>query len=80
MAMGQGTTDEGLLPAGEPLRKAVSWLSARLAEGHPVSLKLVEEAALRFDLSPTEEEFLLKEWLEGGARSSQQEGEGAPLK
>jgi hypothetical protein len=71
MEIGRGTLDEGLLPEGEALRKAVRWLSARLAEGHPVSLSLIEEAALRFDLSPIEEEFLLKEWLEGGAHSSQ---------
>jgi hypothetical protein len=71
MEMEQGPTHDGLRPGGEPLRKAVLWLSARLAEGHSMSLKLIEEAALRFDLSPLEEEFLLKEWLEGGAHSSQ---------
>jgi hypothetical protein len=70
MGMGQGTMNEGLLPEGESLRKAVRWLSGRLAEGLPVSLKLIEEAALRFDLSPLEEEFLCKEWLEGEAHSS----------
>jgi hypothetical protein len=77
MGMGQGISDEGLLPKGESLRKAVLWLSTRVAEGHPVSLKLVEEAALRFDLSPIQEQLLLKEWLEGRAQSSEQEGEGA---
>jgi hypothetical protein len=74
METGPGT-GEGLLAKGERLRKAVRWLSVRLAEGQPASLKLVEEAAFRFDLSPLEEEFLLKEWLEGGARPSPQEGE-----
>jgi hypothetical protein len=75
METGQGPADAGLFPKGERLRRAVRWLGIRLTEGHPASLKLVEEAAFRFDLSPREEEFLLKEWLEGGARPSQQEGE-----
>lgn len=75
MTIGRGTTHEGLLPEGESLRNAVRWLSARLAAGQPASLKLIEEAALRFDLSPIEEKFLLQGWLHGAQRSEQ---EGAP--
>jgi hypothetical protein len=68
MEIGHEQVNASLSPEGESLRKAVRWLSARLADGHPASLKLVAEAALRFDLSPLEEEFLRKEWLEGDVR------------
>ena len=50
-----------LQPEGEALRKAVKWISAERADHPEKSLdKLVEEAAVNFDLSPREEEFLGK--------------------
>ena len=45
------------LPNHEALRRAVAWL-ARRGRWTP---ELVEEASRRFDLSPTDEEFLLHE-------------------
>jgi hypothetical protein len=50
-----------ILPPGEELRKAVQWISEERA-GRPEArlAKLVEEASLRFDLSPADGEFLLK--------------------
>jgi hypothetical protein len=49
-----------VLPHGESLRRAIAWISERreLAPDQP-ALPLVEEACLRFDLSPNEEEWLL---------------------
>ncbi len=48
---------------GEALRRALRWLDERAREGPaPDRLKLVGEAATRFDLSPMEEEFLLSNW------------------
>jgi len=47
----------GVLAKGEPLRRALRWLSD---EGRH-DLTAVEEACRRFDLSPAEEEFLLSE-------------------
>lgn len=47
----------GVLAKGEPLRRALRWLSD---EGRH-DLAAVEEACRRFDLSPAEEEFLLSE-------------------
>ncbi len=44
-------------PRGEALRKALRWLSDQGRHG-PAA---IEEAALRFDLNPVEEEFLLSE-------------------
>ncbi len=58
MGIGRGSFNEALLPHGEALRNAVRWLSGQLQDGKAASLKLIEEAALRFDLSPAEEEFL----------------------
>jgi hypothetical protein len=46
-----------LLPEHEALRRAVAWLAQR----GPWTPELVDEAARRFDLSPTDEEFLLRE-------------------
>lgn len=50
---------KGLEPRGEALRQAVRWLS----ENAPVTRNTIDEAARRFNLSPLEEEFLLKEYL-----------------
>ena len=58
MGIGRGSFNENLLRHGESLRNAVRWLSSQLDSGGVLSLKLIEEAALRFDLSPVEEEFL----------------------
>ena len=58
-----GSISEDLLPRGEGLRRAIRWLSAQLRENPSVSrTKLVEEAGLRFDLSPLEVEFLMMNW------------------
>lgn len=55
----------GVIPDGEGLRKAVRWLSDRHAESRDIPVwKLVEEAAVRFSLSPLEEQFLLTSWAE----------------
>ncbi len=48
-----------LMPQGEDLRKAVKWIAENL-ESDPAQprSKLIAEAALRFDLSPLDTEFL----------------------
>lgn len=51
-----------LLPEGEHLRLALRWL----AENAPVSSDTIQQASVRFDLSPLEEDFLLQHFLEGG--------------
>lgn len=52
-----------ILPHGESLRRALRWLDEAVKE-RPVAPrgKLVDEAAVRFDLSPLEVEFLLSNW------------------
>lgn len=47
-----------LIPKGEALRRAVAWL----AEQGGWTLPLIEEACQRFDLSPADEEFLIREF------------------
>ena len=48
-------------PTGENLRRAVKWISEQRQERPDEKLsKLVDEAALRFDLSPADQEFLLQ--------------------
>ncbi len=48
-----------LFPHQERLRHALQWL----CETQKFSLKGVEEAAQRFDLSPLDEEFLLTQFV-----------------
>ena len=45
-----------ILPEGEGLRRAVRWIS----EQKDHSATTIQEAARRFDLSPADEEFLLR--------------------
>lgn len=49
----------GILPEGEKLRNAIRWVSQRRVEepNAPV-VRLVDEAGLKFDLSPAEQQTL----------------------
>jgi hypothetical protein len=48
-------------PTGEELRKAVKWISEmRQDEPGKKLSKLIEEACLKFDLTPVDAEFLQK--------------------
>ena len=49
-----------LVPPGEAIRKAVKWV----AEQGDWDLSLVEETSRRFDLSPLEEEFLVRQFVQ----------------
>ena len=49
-----------LQPEGEDLRKAVKWISEERRYNPEARLsKLIEEACLKFDLSPMDAEYLL---------------------
>lgn len=55
----------GIIPEGEELRRALKWLAERRLESPSAPrMQLIDEAALRFDLSPTEVEFLIAQWKE----------------
>ena len=46
-------------PEGEKVRQAVKWISSERMEDECRSLsKLIQEASIRFNLSPKDEEFL----------------------
>lgn len=48
-----------VMPEGEAIRKAVKWISATHEEKPDVSFnKLINEAVMKFDLSPLDSEFL----------------------
>jgi len=48
-----------LQPKGEKVRKAVKWISGELKEDETKSIPLlIRDAALKFNLSPKDEEFL----------------------
>lgn len=49
----------GIVPEGENLRRAVRWLSEQ--EGY--TPEAIQEASVRFDLSPQDEQFLLDHFL-----------------
>ena len=54
--------------AGEaPIKQAVKWIDDQLAD-HPATdrVKLVDEAARRFDLSPLDTDFLFRHLAERG--------------
>jgi hypothetical protein len=50
-----------IMPEGEDLRKAVKWISEeRQSSPHKKLAKLVEEASVKFDLSPADAEYLFR--------------------
>ena len=55
--------DHGM-PEGESLRQAVRWISERRRDDPKVKLsQVIDEASKRFDLSPVEADFLLRELI-----------------
>ncbi|MDY7002048.1 MAG: hypothetical protein SVS15_09750 [Thermodesulfobacteriota bacterium] len=49
-----------VMPQGELLRKAVTWISEGIQETKKDTAVLIDEAAVRFNLSPKDSEFLTK--------------------
>ena len=49
-----------VMPNGELLRRAVSWISEQRKCGDAKVSQLVEEASVRFNLSPLEQDNLLR--------------------
>ena len=59
-----------IMPEGDAIRKAVKWISGELKEDPNKSVqKLVNNAALRFNLSPKETEFLTEFYRKGKTAS-----------
>ena len=52
-------------PEGEKIKEAVKWISSELQEDEKKRLSgLIQEASLRFNLSPKDEEFLVSFYKE----------------
>jgi len=48
-----------VIPDSEALRRAIKWISAQLQENeHRDAQKLAQDAALRFNLSPKDTQFI----------------------
>jgi hypothetical protein len=60
------TSAGSLLPEHEDLRRAVQWLATQTSW----DARTIEEASLRFDLSPLDEEFLLRHFRDAGRGST----------
>jgi hypothetical protein len=61
--MADGSSGD-VLPHGEGLRRALRWLDDRVRDEPGANrARLVSEAAVRFDLTPFEEDFLLSNWV-----------------
>jgi len=53
-------------PKGEKVRQAVKWISENLKEDEKMPIyRLIQDASLRFTLSPKEEDFLRSFYEEG---------------
>jgi len=60
-----------IMPEGESIRKALKWISCYLEENPDSNIvELVNNAILRFDLSPKEAEFLIHFYSKNRAESS----------
>ena len=54
-----------ILPKSETLKRAIKWLSEHLQDDSKQNIgQLLNEATLRFDLSPRESEFLIRMYAE----------------
>lgn len=60
-----------IMPEGEQLRRAVAWISEQRQERPETSLfRIIEDACLKFDLPPKDEEFLLHCLTDKGSQNA----------
>ena len=48
------------MPNETPLMRAIAWLSAALKDRPEPRMKLIDEVSKKFNLSPLEEDYLIK--------------------
>jgi hypothetical protein len=54
-----------ILPEGEQLRRSIKWISDQRVDDPDAKLsQLIEQASLKFDLSPKDAEFLMNFFAE----------------
>ncbi|MGA2959386.1 MAG: hypothetical protein ABSF48_27155 [Thermodesulfobacteriota bacterium] len=54
-----------IMPEGAAIRKAVQWISKMREEGGTPLATLIDQACVRFNLSPKDSEFLNRFFTEG---------------
>jgi len=54
-----------IMPEGAAIRKAVQWISKLREEGNTPLPNLIDQACVRFNLSPKDAEFLCRFFTEG---------------
>ena len=54
-----------IMPEGAAIRKAVQWISKMREEGNTPLANLIEQACVRFNLSPKDSEFLNRFFSQG---------------
>jgi aerobic-type carbon monoxide dehydrogenase small subunit (CoxS/CutS family) len=64
------TNAKSIFPKGEALRSAMRWISRM----HDYNLKTIEEASQRYNLSPVEEEFIMRHFLYASLEKDTREG------
>lgn len=57
-----------IMPEGTAVRKAVQWISKMREEGNTGLHSLIEQACVRFNLSPKDSDFLSRFFAEGKGR------------
>jgi hypothetical protein len=57
-----------IMPEGAAIRKAVQWISKTREEGTTPITSLIDQACVRFNLSPKDAEFLSRFFTEGAAK------------
>jgi hypothetical protein len=58
-----------IIPEGEQLRRALTWISQQRQDRPETGLfRIIEDACLKFDLPPKDEEFLLHFLAEKGSQ------------
>lgn len=63
-----------VMPEGEAIRRAIKWISAQMGENPETApTKYINEAILKFDLSPVEADFLIRFYKNAQAHSSQED-------
>ena len=58
-----------VMPQSELLKQAVSWISERMREPRAVLARLVDEAGMRFNLSPKDQDFL-RDFFKGSPKGA----------
>ena len=59
-----------IMPEGTAVRKAVQWISKMREEGNAVLATLIDQASVRFNLSPKDGDFLNRFFSEQQAAES----------